>query len=698
MTAPSGWRATYRLQLTADFTFSDAAEIVPHLRDLGISHLYLSPSLESVAGSTHGYDGTDPTRVSEERGGEEALRALASTAHEAGLGVLLDIVPNHLAASDETPWWADLEMRPRIFDYDPDTGWYRRFFDIDGLAGVRQEDPEVFDRTHVKVLELVRDGVVDGLRIDHPDGLTDPAGYLSRLAREAGVPIWVEKILHPGEALRPWPVAGTVGYEFADDATALFVDPAGEAAITAAYHELTGDRSTFAEVALAAKREQLDGPFTKELDRLAALEPDLAPVELAEVIARFRIYRTYVEPSTGLVTDTDRAAVHDAVAAAGAPEVIARRLLLDEPGHDEFVRRFQQTTAPVTAKGVEDTALYRSVRLLARNEVGTDPDRFSLSVDAFHAGCLARAAATPQGLLAATTHDTKRSADSRARIGALAGLADEFDLLVRRWFVLGDVVSDRLRDEGVTSGPTGIERWFVLQTLIGSWPITSDRLDEYLVKALREAGLTTQWVDPDEAHEAAVLRWSRELLSLPAFETDFLPFVERVANAGEWASVGQTLLRATTPGVCDVYQGDETWFLSLVDPDNRRAFDWDRRRTLLAEVRAGAEPTRATAKLHVLHHALALRSRRTEPFSPGGGYAPIDAGRATVAFTRGNDEVLVVATLRPDPGARLVVPPGRWRDALALGGAASGGERDLPAEVTVAELVGPLGVGLWERA
>ena len=339
---------------------------------------------------------------------------------------------------------------------------------------------------------------------------------------------------------------------------------------------------------------------------------------------------------------------------------------------------------PVTAKGVEDTAFYRSTRLLALNEIGSDPTRFGLSVDASHAACADRAARTPRGLLAATTHDTKRSADSRARIGALAAMADDFALHVRRWFeVSGHLVGEH--------GPTPGERWFLFQTLLGSWPITTDRLDDFLLKALREAEFETSWVDPDEAHEAAVQQYARDLFSLSAFTADFLPFAERVAEAGEWAPVGQTLVRATTPGVCDVYQGDGTWFLSVVDPDNRRAFDWAVRTVLLDQIRAGAEPTRGTAKLHILHHALTLRARRPAPFA--GPYTPLGAGRATVAFRRGEpgDEVLVVVPVRPDPAARLTVPTGRWRDAL------HGAERDLPAEVSVAELVGPLGVGCWER-
>lgn len=679
-TARPPWRATYRVQLTAAFGFAEAEALVPYLRDLGISHLYLSPVLSSVAGSTHGYDGTDPTTVSAERGGEAGLRSLAEATHRAGLGVLVDLVPNHLAASEQTPWWVDEAMRAKVFDVDPETGWYRRFFDIDGLAGVRQEDPEVFELTHAKILELVTDGVADGLRIDHPDGLVDPAGYLERLHERAGVPIWVEKILHPGEALRPWPVAGTVGYEFATEATALFVDPDGEAKFADAYAELTGDEQPFDEVTSTAKRQQLDGPFSRELDRLCELAPDLDRSVLADAIVDFPIYRTYVEPDTGAVSDEDRAAV----AAAGTAPELARRLLLDDRGHDELVTRFQQTTAPVTAKGVEDTAFYRWTRLLALNEVGSDPTRFGLPVDAFHAACAERAERTPLGLLASTTHDTKRSADSRARIGALASMADDFALHMGRWFAASDHLVG-------PDGPSAAERWFLFQTLLGSWPITTDRLDDFLIKAMREAKVETNWVDPDEAHEAAVLAFIRDLLVLPAFTGDFRPFAERVAEAGEWASVAQTLLRATTPGVCDVYQGDETWFLSVVDPDNRRPFDWDRRHTRLRQVRAGAEPTRASAKFHVLHHALTLRARRPGPFA--GPYRPVEAGRATVAFLRGDDgdEVLVVVPVRPDPAARLTVPAGRWRDAL------HGSEHDLPASVSVAELLGPLGVACWER-
>jgi (1->4)-alpha-D-glucan 1-alpha-D-glucosylmutase len=402
-------RATYRLQLTPDFGFAAARELVPYLRELGISHLYLSPVLQARSGSTHGYDVVDPTRVSEELGGEDALRALCSQGGSAGLGVVLDVVPNHMAASDENPYWRDPARRRKFFDWDEETGWYRRFFTIDELAGVRVEDPWVFDATHAKVLELIADGLVQGLRIDHPDGLADPRGYLERLPP---VPIWVEKVLEPGERLRDWPVEGTTGYEFANDVTALFVDPAGEEPLTALYAELTGETRPFAEVAHEAKLELARTDFQREFAHLRRV---LHHPRLEEAAASLPVYRTYVEPWSGRVEEADREAL------AGVPGELRRVLLLEERGDPEFVTRFQQTTGPVMAKGVEDTAFYRWFRLTALNEVGGNPDRFTLPVDEFHRGNLEREARFPNHLLATQTHDTKRSGDVRARIVALAG-------------------------------------------------------------------------------------------------------------------------------------------------------------------------------------------------------------------------------------------------------------------------------------
>ena len=368
--------------------------------------------MEAQPGSTHGYDVVDPTRVSEQLGGEDAFRELA----RAGLGVVLDVVPNHMAASGENRFWADEELRAKVFDFDPASGWYRRFFTIDELAGVRVEDPEVFELTQRKALDLVQEGLVDGLRVDHPDGLADPRGYLERLRDEGVEHVWVEKILEPGERLRDWPVEGTTGYEFANDVTALFVDPAGEEPLTRWYAESTGETRSFDAIADEAKLELARTEFTREFERLRSLVD--GPLE--EAAAALHVYRTYVEPWSGRVEEADREAL------ATLPEPLRRILLLEERGHDEFVTRFQQTTGPVMAKGVEDTAFYRYFRLTALNEVGGDPGRFSLPVEEFHRANLERAARFPNQLLATQTHDTKRSGDVRARIVALAALADEW--------------------------------------------------------------------------------------------------------------------------------------------------------------------------------------------------------------------------------------------------------------------------------
>ncbi len=542
------WRCTYRLQLGPDLGFREARALVPYLEELGVSHLYLSPSLTARSGSTHGYDVVDPTRISEELGGEDEFRALCS----AGLGVLLDIVPNHMAASEtENPFWRDPLWRAKFFDLDWRTGSHRRFFDVGELAGVRQEDPEVFETVHVKALSLVREGLVDGLRIDHPDGLANPARYLERL-REAGAEhLWVEKVLEPGERLREWPVEGTTGYEFLNDVTALFVDPAGEEPLTRLYRDLTGEERSFEAVAHECKLREARGTFADEIDQLAAwLELGASPVDkvpdtvsaldLASSLASLRIYRTYVDPDRELVEAADR----EAVAAAGLDERLARILLLEERGHDAFVIRFQQTTPPVHAKGVEDTAFYRWLRLTALNEVGGDPARFSLPVAEFHRANLERAERFPRHLLATTTHDTKRSADVRARIGALAAIPDQWRAAVERWRSL----TGGWRDPN--------EEYLVWQTLVGAWPLDEQRLATYLEKALREAKVNTAWVDGDPDWEREAIAWATGLLRDERFLADFEPFVAEVADEGRRASLGQLLLKLTSPGVPDIYQGD----------------------------------------------------------------------------------------------------------------------------------------------
>ena len=631
-------RCTYRLQLGPGLGFREARELVPYLQELGVSHLYLSPALQARPGSTHGYDVVDPTSVSEELGGEDELRALCT----AGLGVVLDIVPNHMATDDANPFWRDPLWRARFFDLDWRTGAHRRFFDVGELAGVRMEDPEVWEATHAKVVELAREGLIDGVRIDHPDGLASPRRYLERL-REAGIEhVWVEKILEPGEHLRPeWPVEGTVGYEFLNDVNALFVEPSAEEPLTRLYEDFTGDRRSFAEHALGGKLEQARTTFGDEVDGLRARLPEeLQGLDLETALASFHVYRTYVEPESGLVTDEDRARV----AEAELPEELARILLLEERGHDAFVLRFQQTTPPVMAKGVEDTAFYRWNRLVALNEVGGDPARFALSIEEFHRANLERAERFPLHLLSTMTHDAKRSADTRARIAAISRFADEWTELVARW-----------HDEvGGLDDPN--EEYLVLQTLVGVWDpddaTVAERLEAYLEKALREAKVNTNWIDQDHAHEGEVKAFATRLLRDERFLGTFEPFARRVADEAQRAILGAVLLKLTCPGVPDIYQGDELPFLALVDPDNRRAVDWGLRRRLLG---SADEPE----KLRVIRETLALRARRPSPFAAG--YEPLDAGEGTCAFLRGA-EVKVAVSVR---GA-LVDPeaPGEWRDVL----------------------------------
>ncbi len=607
-------RATYRLQLSPELDFAAARELVPYLRELGVSHLYLSPSLQARSGSTHGYDVVDPTKISEALGGEAGLRELA-----AEMPVILDIVPNHMGAGDENAWWPD----PKVFDFDEDGEFYRRFFDIDDLAAVRQEDPEVFELTHRKTLELLRDGVIDGVRVDHPDGLADPAGYFTRL-REAGAPgIWIEKILHPGEPLRDWDVDGTVGYEFLNDAQAVFVDPGAHDTVTTVWTELTGDDRDFAAVALEAQLEQATTTFSREVAWLQRLAPQFDTDTLARALATLPVYRTYVEPWSGRVSDEDRREL------AALPDDLRAVLELRERGFDEFVTRFQQTSPPVTAKGVEDTAFYRYLRLLALNEVGGDPGRFGITVDELHAANAARPA---RNLLISTTHDTKRSADVRARIGALTDpdLRGDWSAFARHW---------------VPEAPDPLSGFLVLQTLLGAHPIEPlDRLDGYLEKALREAKLRSNWIDPDTDYEASVQRWARGLLADEDFRLEFDPFVSRLAQSGRRSALGQLALKLTAPGVPDVYGGDEVEYRALVDPDNRRPVDFAARRRALSS---------PPPKLKLIRDTLALRGRRPEAFS--GSYDPVDAPEGVCAYVRGG-QVLVVVPVRDGVAGKVSAP------------------------------------------
>jgi len=672
-------RATYRLQLTPDFDFAAARAQIPYLRDLGISHLYLSPSLQARAGSTHGYDVVDPTRISADLGGEAAFRELADAAHAAGLGIVLDLVPNHMATDDANRYWTDPELRRRFFDVDPATGRHRRFFDIDDLAGVRQEDPAVFQETHALVLSLVADGVVDALRIDHPDGLADPLQYFRRL-REAGVDtVWIEKILEATETLRDWPVTGTVGYEFLNNVCGLFVAGDAEAAFTALWQELSGDDRAFGQIAAEAKSEQATGPFWPEIERLAGEQEVAGGADaLATAVASFPIYRTYVEPVDGVVAPEDR----EAVAASGMHAELAEMLVLERPAAPGFVTRFQQTTPPVVAKGIEDTAFYRYGRLLALCDVGGDPGRFGIDVERFHVANAERAQRFPQAMLTTMTHDTKRSADVRARIAALTWLPGQWEERVRRWLAL----TEPLRHG---DAPDDMERYFIFQTLVGAWPIEPERLQQYMEKALREAKRNSSWIEPNAAWEAAVMDFCRQCYEHAEFRSELDEFVRELAFAGDRVALGTVALKLTAPGVPDTYQGDEMPLRTLVDPDNRRPVDWHWNRTMLGRLTGGATPQPEIRKLWLTTRLLGLRIRRPRAFA--GAYEPLAAGDSTVAYRRGDEVVVAVATRPGLPTGSLDGIQGRWRDVL------SGEERLLESTVPLAQLLDEYGIAVLER-
>jgi (1->4)-alpha-D-glucan 1-alpha-D-glucosylmutase len=672
-------RATYRLQLTADFGFARARALVPYLRDLGISHLYLSPSLQARSGSTHGYDVVDPSQLSEDLGGREEFDRLCGAARDAGMGVVLDVVPNHMAASDENRFWADPELREKFFDVDPVSGRWRRFFDIDDLAAVRQEDPDVFEATHELVLSLVREGLVDGLRVDHPDGLADPAGYLERLRSGGAANVWVEKILDPGERLRDWPVSGTVGYEFLNDVCALFVDRTAEDAFTRLWSSVSGDGRPFGEVAHDAKLEQAQGTFAPEVERLSRaagpgnLQHQFDRNTLEVGLSSLPVYRTYVDPLARRATDEDRDALR------GLDPDLAAALLLERPDVPaEFITRFQQTTPAIMAKGVEDTAFYRYARLLALNDVGGDPSRFGIEVDRFHAANLERSTRFPLALLTTQTHDAKRSADVRARIAALSWIPEEWAEHTERWLSIGD-----------GPAPDAVERYFFLQTLVGAWPIEVERLEAYMEKALREAKRNTNWVEQNHEWEEAVKRYCGSLISDPGFRSDFDPFVERVAALGHRVGLGQLVLKLTCPGVPDIYRGDELPLRALVDPDNRRPLDWDWYQAMLRRLMGGSRPIADTMKMFVTMRLLGLRARRPEVFAHG-SYEVLDAGSGCCAFTRAG-ELLVAVSLREELEGNLEMPGGRWRDLF------TGEERTFDGQCPFARVLGEDGFAVFER-
>lgn len=783
--------ATYRLQLQPEFPFPAAEDAVPYIASLGVSHLHLSPVLQAVPGSLHGYDVTDHGRISAELGGEEGLRQLARTAREHGLGLILDIVPNHMAADPRhnhalrevlregpgSPYarWFDIDwaagggrvllpvLAGRIGDelgrlrVDGEVlrygeqefplragtarldlpelleaqhyrlGWwrlartelnYRRFFTISDLIGVRVEDPEVFDASHAKILELVRDGVVDGLRIDHPDGLADPAGYLERLSRESGG-VWtvVEKILTGPEPLPAgWAVAGTTGYDALHRIDGLFTDQAGAAELAERYRESAspaGDRGGYwaATVRRAAYRvvtHELAAEtelLTRLASRVCAGDPalrDHAPWALRtavrELLVRVPVYRPYVtagRPCSGTAEATlGPTAVSDAKAAfqvreeASAVDVV-RELALGRLGGGEdraaFCARFAQTASALRAKAVEDTAYYRYLPLISANEVGGDPGRPAVEPAEFHAFCARLARDWPATGTVLTTHDTKRSADVRAGIAVLSQCPE-------RWARLVAEVTP-----AVPAAPDPQLAWQAWQTALGCVGMPpgelAERLEPALLKAVRESGLFTSWTEPDPVYERVAAGFVAAGPAAGAGPVRALleEFAGTLAPHVRANTLGAALVHLTMPGVPDLYQETERTYAALVDPDNRRPF---------RRPPAGAPADEKTA---LTEAALRLRRERPGVFGESGTYAPLDtsgpAAGHCLAFCRSGEVVTAVTRLSLRlaesggwRGTELALPDdGVWRDLLTPGRKFSGGT------VRVAELFAERPVALLIR-
>jgi (1->4)-alpha-D-glucan 1-alpha-D-glucosylmutase len=858
-------RATYRIQLSPNFTLDDAAALLDYLAELGVSHLYCSPYLMATPGSDHGYDMVDPTQVNPELGGKSGHERLIAAHKQHAVNQLLDIVPNHMATASTNPWWWDVlengqtspyatyfdiawermegsrenvillpilgdhygrvleageiklnleEERFSLAVYDqrlpvdprstsipltaaahssgsetlaflagafarlpkssardkesahqrsrnarvlykllkrlrtespeieshiqrvigdlnanPDAldrllnlqnyrlaYWrmaeselgYRRFFDINSLIALQTQDEGVFRDVHTRILSWLGESWLDGVRVDHIDGLYDPRAYLDRLnAAHPEAWILVEKVLADNERLPDsWPVAGTTGYDFLNRVNGLFVDPAGQVALTDFYTDFTGIAESYPELERRQKVQAMEEILRGDVNRLEALFEevcirhrrfrDYTPAQrrriLMEVAASMRVYRTYVSPGgEGRGADVE---VEDIVQVTHATREAAERsptldgevfdffrdlLLLRISGEveTELAMRFQQFTGPVMAKGVEDTAFYIYNRLVALNEVGGDPGRFGCSVTDFHHACEATQAHWPRTLLATSTHDTKRSEDVRTRLDVLSEVSERWIEAVKRW----SAMNEELR---IDCSPSRNDEYLLYQTMVGAWPIEEERLQEYMQKACREAMVHTSWNQPNEAYEDAVEDYVNGLYHNDTFIAEVEAFVADIQNEGRTRSLAQTLIKFTAPGVPDIYQGTELWELTLVDPDNRHPIDFDRRRKLLRELPSLSPEAildrrdEGLPKLWVIRQALHLRRANPELFGALGSYdgLPVSGDRA-VAFMRGGRAITVAPRLRrSDESAVVTLPPGRWRNVLT-GDEVEGGKRRL---------------------
>ena len=878
-------RATYRIQFHKDFTFDDAIRIVPYLAKLGISHLYASPIHKARPGSTHGYDIVDHSEINPELGGEEGFRRLTDALRDHHLGLVLDIVPNHMGVggADNGWWlstleWGELSPLSRAFDvdwerlganhklvipflgdrygealekgelkltFDPDEGsfsvwhwehrfpicplsypivldralaalpegedgghaevlgiserlrgmndetaperraafpeeceamkarlaaavsaspalqqaidravslvngapgtpesfgtlhrilemqsyrlahWrvaasdinYRRFFDINGLAGLRVEDPEIFEGSHATLFRLIREGRIQGLRIDHIDGLADPEGYARALqaAIGPGFYIVVEKILEPGESLRPWPIAGTTGYDALNLIDGVFVDAGAAEPFERIYRRATGLEGRYGALLREAKTEILETSFASELEVLVSDLKRLADSDrrtrdytslairraLIEIIARFPVYRSYL--SDPEPTPDDSALIEESVEAAKRRSALPDRTVHDfakaallgsfdrddfgRPDADlvqRFRRRFQQLTGPVMAKSLEDTLFYRYVRLVALNEVGGDPGHFGVSLDDFHSANLERSRNWPHAMIATATHDTKRGEDARARLLALSEMPEIWADALGRWETN---VAPHLALIDGEEAPDANDRYLILQAILGSWPIElledagdeqayrsfCDRIEEYVTKALRESKRHTSWVHGNEPYENAALDLVRAVVSSRSDAlADLRPLARRLALLGMLTGLARTVLKCTIPGVPDFYQGTERWDLSLVDPDNRRPVDYEARSDSL-ETRERLEDLighwpDGQVKQALVSRLLADRAACPSLYASG-DYDPLRArgGRSdhVVAFARtcGSERLAVVVPRLPSklsPDGALPTGDGVW--------------------------------------
>ncbi len=757
--------STYRLQLRTEssgfaFTFADAENLLDYLDELGVSHLYLSPIMTATAGSNHGYDVTDPTTVSPELGGPDGLARLSAAAQARGIGLVVDIVPNHVGIDrpEQNAWWWDVLRHGRSsayamhFDIDWDldedarivlpvlgsdddvadlkvdgdllrlgdlalpiapgtaagtglqahdrqhyrlAGWrngvcgYRRFFSITSLAGLRQEDRAVFDATHAEVARWFAEGLVDGVRIDHPDGLSDPCGYLAWLRELLGPQAWIviEKILAVDEALEPTlPVAGTTGYDVLREIGGLFIDPNGAPALTALVESAGVEYHAMPEMVAQLKIRAATDTLASELRRLCRSivttagtdHPQLSEA-VAALLTHIGVYRCDY-PGLAAIMPTALAETQSAAPELGpALQVLAAALARG----GEPATRLQQLCGAVTAKASEDCYFYRDARLVSLNEVGGEPHRFGVGAAEFHHSAATRARLWPQTMTTLTTHDTKRGEDVRARIGVLSQVPSLWAEFVARWEI----------DAPSPDPATGQFLW---QNVFGVWPVSGEVSDElrerlhgYTEKAIREAAWHTSWNEPDSAFEDAVHRWLDTVLDGPV-AGQLTQLVSRLNPHAASDALGQKLLALTVPGIPDVYQGTELWDDSLVDPDNRRPVDYGARR---AALNALEHP-----KIRVV--TTALRVRRSHPDNfVGGDYVPVLAGgeasEHVVAFRRG-DDILVAVTrwtvrLAETGWGNTVVPlpDGSWTDTLT-GAMASG-------PTSAAELFADLPVVLLER-